>query len=126
LVISLTSVALPLLLLYAARHRGDLNLHPLLISFTIFAWTAGALHLVNAWHPGPGAHPAYTPLKLLLALTAIPTLTLLWRAIPSIRAMPSQRQLRDANESLARANRELEAFTASVSHDLRSPLTTIA
>lgn len=126
LVISLTSVALPLLLFYAARHRGDLNLHPLLISFTFFAWTAGALHLVNAWHPGPGAHPAYTPLKLLLALTAIPTLTLLWRAIPSIRAMPSQRQLRDANESLARANRELEAFTASVSHDLRSPLTTIA
>src|SRR5690606_39962290 len=50
----------------------------------------------------------------------------LWRSLPSILSAPSRRQLRDANESLARANRELEAFTASVSHDLRSPLTTIA
>ena len=56
----------------------------------------------------------------------MPTAILLWRFLPGILMLPSQRQLRDANESLARANRELEAFTASVSHDLRSPLTTIA
>src|SRR5690606_29474598 len=93
LVITLTSLLLPLLLFYAARQRRDLNLQPLLISFTVFAATAGAMHLVNAWHPGPGAHPFYAGLKLLLAASAVPTLALLWRAIPSLRAVPSQHQL---------------------------------
>jgi signal transduction histidine kinase len=64
--------------------------------------------------------------QVLAALAAVTTAGLLWRAVPSILAMPSERQLREATDSLARATRELDAFTASVSHDLRSPLTTIA
>jgi light-regulated signal transduction histidine kinase (bacteriophytochrome) len=77
----------------------------------------------NVWHSNYWLEGI---VKVLTAAASVPTAILLWRFLPGILQLPSQRQLRDANESLARANRELEAFTASVSHDLRSPLTTIA
>jgi PAS domain S-box-containing protein len=42
------------------------------------------------------------------------------------RVAQRTRELQDANARLAAANRELEQFSASVSHDLRSPLTSIS
>ena len=74
-----------------------------------------------------GRHDALKTLVQIVAAVAAPVAAgLLWRALPGILTMPSDRQLRETTDSLARATRELEAFTASVSHDLRSPLTTIA
>src|SRR5690606_8591273 len=63
---------------------------------------------------------------LAAAAAAIPTAILLWRSLPQLRLMPSRGQLRELSEALAHAKSELDTFTASVSHDLRSPLTTIA
>src|SRR5690606_13187163 len=94
---------------YRCRRRADrkstrLNSSHVKISYAVFC-----------------LHPPPTSIHALSLHDALPICSL-----PDVLSMPSQRQLRDANESLARANRELEAFTASVSHDLRSPLTTIA
>lgn len=44
----------------------------------------------------------------------------------SRRLTLAARQLRETNAQLAAANRELQAFTGRVAHDLRSPLATVA
>ncbi len=125
-VLGLFCFALPVLLYRIARRRRDFPFRPqvaVLSAFLIASGTAHFMRVLSIWYPLPGLGAA---VKVVAALLAIPTAILLWRALPDLLSMPSHRQLRHANESLARANRELEAFTASVSHDLRSPLTTIA
>jgi len=126
LLIAMAYFAIPFVLVYVARRRRDLPLNWLLVWFGIFIVACGATHLMDVWNVWHTQYWIEGLLKILTAAASVPTAILLWRALPDILSLPSQRQLREANESLARANRELEAFTASVSHDLRSPLTTIA
>jgi signal transduction histidine kinase len=124
--IALACFAIPFLLAYITRRRKDLPLNWLARSFCVGVVACGAMHLLAVWNIWHAEYWIEGIAKILTAATAIPTAILLWRYLPEILSLPSQRQLQTANERLARANRELEAFTASVSHDLRSPLTTIA
>ncbi|HEY7643041.1 MAG TPA: ATP-binding protein [Steroidobacteraceae bacterium] len=124
--IAMAYFTIPFALLYIARRRRDLRFDWLLVCFGIFVVACGLTHLMAVWNVWHANYWIEGIVKLLTAAASVPTAILLWRFLPSVLMLPSQRQLRDANESLARANRELEAFTASVSHDLRSPLTTIA
>ncbi|HEY8539546.1 MAG TPA: ATP-binding protein [Steroidobacteraceae bacterium] len=126
LAIAITCFAVPFLLVYIARRRRDLKIDWLLIAFGLGVVATGIMHLLEAWNIWHTQYWLQAIAKILAAASLVPTALLLWRYLPDILSLPSQRQLREANESLARANRELEAFTASVSHDLRSPLTTIA
>jgi signal transduction histidine kinase len=118
--------AIPFLLIYATKRRRDVPLDWLLLLFGIGAFAAGIMHLLAIWNIWHAQHWLHAIAKIVTAVAIMPAILLLWRYLPELMSLPSQRQLRDANESLARANHELEAFTASVSHDLRSPLTTIA
>lgn len=124
--IALAYFTLPILLFRIARRRRELRFRSVVLCFGAFIVANGITHVMTAFNIWHTAFWAEAILKTITAILAIPTAVLLWRSLPDVLSMPSQRQLRDANESLARANRELEAFTASVSHDLRSPLTTIA
>ena len=126
ILIALSCFALPFVLFYIARRRRDLKLNWLVLAFSIGVFGGGLVHALAVWNTWHADYWPYTVAKLLTAATVIPTGILLWRYLPKLLSLPSQRQLQNVNESLARANRELEAFTASVSHDLRSPLTTIA
>ena len=126
LVIALSCFAVPFVLAYVAKRRHDLPLNRLLLTFSLGMFACGVMHLLTAWNIWHAAHWATALAKMLTAAAVIPVALLLWRYLPELLSLPSQRQLRNANESLARANRELEAFTASVAHDLRSTLTTIA
>jgi signal transduction histidine kinase len=126
IVIALACCALPFVLVYIAKRRRDLPLDWLVIAFGACVFIGGLMHLLAAWNVWHTAHWAEAIARVLTAISVIPAAILLWRYLPELLSLPSQRQLQVANESLARANRELEAFTASVSHDLRSPLTTIA
>jgi signal transduction histidine kinase len=119
-------LAIPAMLLYVARRRRDPAYHRLATVCAIFVLAAGVGHVVHAWNLWSAALWPETALKAVTAVAAVAAAVVLWRALPDILRLPSPRELHDANESLARANRELEAFTAAVSHDLRSPLTTIA
>jgi signal transduction histidine kinase len=124
--IAMAYFTIPFALLYIARRRRDLPFDWLVVCFGIFIVACGLTHVMAVWNVWHSNYVLEGVVKLLTAAASVPTAILLWRFLPGILLLPSQRQLRDANESLARANRELEAFTASVSHDLRSPLTTIA
>lgn len=126
LAIAMAFFTIPFVLLYVARRRRDLPFNALLVAFGIFIVACGLAHVMEVWNLWHGDFWLEGAVKVIAALALVPTGILLWRAVPHILSQPSQRQLRDVNESLARANKELEAFTASVSHDLRSPLTTIA
>jgi len=124
--IAMAYLSLPALLLYVTRRRRDLPFNSLLVSCSVFVVACGFAHALSAWNVTHAEYWLEGLFKVIAAAAALPTAVLAWRALPGIMSLPSQKQLRDANESLGRANRELEAFTASVSHDLRSPLTTIA
>lgn len=126
LLIAMAYFAIPFVLIHIARRRRDLPFTGMLWCFGIFIVCSGLTHLMNVWNVWNADYWLEGLIKVVTAAASVPTAFMLWRSLPAILAVPSQRQLRDANESLARANRELEAFTASVSHDLRSPLTTIA
>ena len=126
ILIAMAYFTIPFALLYIARRRRDLPFDWLVVCFGIFIVACGLTYVVDIWNVWHAHYWLEGIVKLLTAAASVPTAILLWRYLPGILMLPSQRQLRDANESLARANRELEAFTASVSHDLRSPLTTIA
>lgn len=126
ILIAMAYFTIPFVLLYVARRRRDLPFNGLLVAFGIFIVFCGLTHVLDVWNVWHTDYWLEGIIKVITAAASVPTAILLWRSLPLILSVPSQRQLRDANESLARANRELEAFTASVSHDLRSPLTTIA
>ena len=132
-VIAIAFLLIPLLLLRIARRRRDFRAGPMLTGFSIVSLCCAMVSLLdigNLLHPAPSLALSMSWLtiafKIVGALTLLVATGLLWKALPGILTMPSDRQLRETNDSLARATRELEAFTASVSHDLRSPLTTIA
>jgi signal transduction histidine kinase len=126
ILIAMAYFTIPFVLIYLARRRPDLPFNWLFVAFGIFIVSCGLTHVMDVWNVWHTDYWLEGMVKVVCAAASVPTAILLWRHLPMILSVPSQRQLRDANESLARANRELEAFTASVSHDLRSPLTTIA
>lgn len=124
--VSLAYLTILFVLFYITWRRRDLRFNWMIVCFGVFLAASSLTHVMNAWEVWGAPYWLEAIIGVITALASIPTVILLWRSLPNILALPSQRQLRDANESLARANQELEAFTASVSHDLRSPLTTIA
>jgi signal transduction histidine kinase len=126
ILIAMAYFTIPFALLYITRRRKDLPFDWLIACFGVFIVACGLTHVLSIWNVWHSHYWLEGVIKIITAAASVPTAILLWRFLPGILSLPSQRQLRDANESLARANRELEAFTASVSHDLRSPLTTIA
>ena len=126
ILIALAYFAIPCVLIHIARRRRDMRFHTLFACLGVFIVACGFTHLMDVWNVWHTAYWLEGFVKAMSVAAAVPTAIALARALPGILSLPSQQQLHEANESLARANRELEAFIASVSHDLRSPLTTIA
>jgi signal transduction histidine kinase len=125
-VIGLACILIPLVLFRIVRKRNDMTFDWAFIWLSICVGTCGVTHFLAAWNLWHADYWIAGLVKLTAALAAIPAAVLTFRTANSVLDLPSRRELKETNEALSRANRELEAFSASVSHDLRSPLSMIA
>jgi signal transduction histidine kinase len=119
LLIGLAYMAIPFGLYSLSRRRRDLPFGWLFACFSVFIVSCGLSHWVAAWNVWHAEYWIEGLVKSLTAAASVPTAILLWRAIPAILQLPSTAQL-------AEANAQLNAFTHTMSHDLRAPLRSMA
>ncbi|WP_461482658.1 sensor histidine kinase [Porticoccus sp.] len=107
----LTAIAyttIPFTLAYLVRKRQDIPFNWMFVAFGIFILACGATHMMDiltTWYP---AYWLSGYIRGITALASIVTAYLLIRLIPTALALPSQKQLVEANAALARTNAELQ------------------
>ncbi len=100
ILITLSYYSIPLALVYFARKRTDFEYRWILVLFAAFIVLCGTTHLLGAiimWKP---IYYLDVAVKAATAVVSVFTAVIMWPLIPKLLAMPSKRQLEEANNAL--------------------------
>jgi signal transduction histidine kinase len=129
--IAVACIGLSLLVLKAMQRRTDLpqrSLSALAVCLLLLGVAHGLAvwDLWDLWDLWDFQTWLLVVAKDVAAVAALVSVAWSWRELPQLLSLPSREHVRRAEAALERSHEELESFMSSVSHDLRSPLTTIA
>lgn len=113
-VIALAYYCIPFALWYFVRHRRDLAFNWIFGCFAAFIFACGTTHLFQIWTLWHATYRLEGVIKAVTALLSIATALLLIPLIPKALALPTRKDLEEANSALAAQIVERERVEAEV------------
>jgi len=100
--IALAYFLIPIALVYFVRKRRDVPFGWMFVSFGVFIAACGATHVMDVWTLWVPSYWISGGVKVFTALASVPMALFLIQLMPTALSLPSQEEIRVANEQLQR------------------------
>ncbi len=118
-VIAAAYFSIPVSLVYFVKRRRDMGFSAVFWLFAAFILLCGATHTVEIWTVWNPSYGFQGAVKAVTAAVSAATALMLWPLMPKALALPSTKDLTEANAKLSGANMRMEAEIARQTAELR-------